>query len=387
MTTTLLTNIGELTTNDPDRPQRTDAAVVVEGRTIAWVGDAAEAPAADQQVDVAGRAVLPGFVDSHSHLVFAGDRAGEFAARMAGESYAAGGIRTTVAATRAATDEQLTARVGSLVAEMRRQGTTTVEIKSGYGLTAHDEARSLAVARQFTDETTFLGAHVVPADADPAAYVDLVTGAMLEACAPYSRWIDVFCEEGAFDADQARTVLAAGAAAGLRGRLHANQLTYGPGVRLAAELGLTAVDHCTHLTEDDVAALADSGTVATLLPGVEFSTRQPYPDARRLLDAGVTVALASDCNPGSCFTSSVPLCIALAVREMGMTPAEAVWSATAGGARALDRDDVGVVAPGAAADLVVLDAPSHVHLAYRPGVPLVAGVWQAGRPVGAVVPV
>ena len=387
MTTTLLTNIGELTTNDPDRPQRTDAAVVVEGRTVAWVGDAAEAPAADQQVDVAGRAVLPGFVDSHSHLVFAGDRAREFAARMAGESYAAGGIRTTVAATRAATDEQLTARVGSLVAEMRRQGTTTVEIKSGYGLTVHDEARSLAVARQFTEETTFLGAHVVPADAEPAAYVELVTGPMLEACAPYSRWIDVFCEEGAFDADQARTVLAAGAAAGLRGRLHANQLTYGPGVRLAAELGLTAVDHCTHLTEDDVAALADSGTVATLLPGVEFSTRQPYPDARRLLDAGVTVALASDCNPGSCFTSSVPLCIALAVREMGMTPAEAVWSATAGGARALDRDDVGVVAPGAAADLVVLDAPTHVHLAYRPGVPLVAGVWQAGRPVGAAVPV
>jgi imidazolonepropionase len=387
VTTTLLTNIGELTTNDPDRPQRTDAAVVVEGRTIAWVGDAADAPAADQQVDVAGRAVLPGFVDSHSHLVFAGDRAREFAARMAGESYAAGGIRTTVAATRAATDEQLTARVGSLVAEMRRQGTTTVEIKSGYGLTVHDEARSLAVARQFTEETTFLGAHVVPADTDPVAYVDLVTGPMLEACAPYSRWIDVFCEDGAFDADQARTVLAAGAAAGLRGRLHANQLTYGPGVRLAAELGLTAVDHCTHLTDGDVAALADSGTVATLLPGVEFSTRQPYPDARRMLDAGVTVALASDCNPGSSFTSSVPLCIALAVREMGMTPAEAVWSATAGGARALDRDDVGVVAPGAAADLVVLDAPTHVHLAYRPGVPLVAGVWQAGRPVGAAVPV
>ncbi len=303
---------------------------------------------------------------------------------MAGESYAAGGIRTTVAATRAATDEQLTSHVARLVGEMRRQGTTTVEIKSGYGLSVHDEARSLAVARQFTDETTFLGAHVVPADTDPAAYVDLVTGPMLEACAPHARWIDVFCEDGAFDADQARTVLEAGAAAGLRGRLHANQLTYGEGVRLAAELGLTAVDHCTYLSDDDVSALADSGTVATLLPGVEFSTRQPYPDARRLLDAGVTVALASDCNPGSCFTSSVPLCIALAVREMGMTPAEALWSATAGGARALGRDDVGVIAPGKRADLVLLDAPSHVHLAYRPGVPLVAGVWQDGRPGGGV---
>ena len=349
MSSTVLTHIGELTTNDPDRPLLTDAAVVLDGATVAWVGDAVDAPAADQHVDAGGRAVVPGFVDSHSHLVFAGDRAPEFAARMAGESYAAGGIRTTVAATRAASDEQLTSHVARLVAEMRRQGTTTVEIKSGYGLSVRDEARSLAIARQFTEETTFLGAHVVPADADPDRYVELVTGPMLEACAPYARWIDVFCEDGAFDVDQARTVLAAGEAAGLRGRLHANQLTYGGGVRLAAELGLAAVDHCTFLADDDVAALAESGTVATLLPGVEFSTRQPYPDARRLLDAGVTVALASDCNPGSSYTSSVPLCIALAVREMGMTPAEAVWAATAGGARALDRDDVGVIAPGRAA--------------------------------------
>ena len=382
--TILLTDIGELTTNDPDRRLLTDAAVVVEGSRIAWVGSAADAPAADHHVDAGGRAVIPGFVDSHSHLVFAGDRAPEFAARMAGETYAAGGIRTTVAATRAASDEQLTSHVARLVAEMRAQGTTTVEIKSGYGLSVHDEARSLAVARQFTEETTYLGAHVVPAGTDAASYVDLVTGPMLDACAPHARWIDAFCEEGAFDADQARTVLQAGAAAGLRGRLHANQLTYGEGVRLAAELGLTAVDHCTYLSDADVAALADSGTVATLLPGVEFSTRQPYPDARRLLDAGITVALASDCNPGSCFTSSLPFCIALAVREMGMTPAEAVWAATAGGARALDRDDVGVIAPGRRADLVLLDAPSHIHLAYRPGVPLVAGVWQSGRPVAGV---
>lgn len=384
MTTTLITGIGELTTNDSERPVRTDAALVVEGTRVAWVGDAAGAPDADQVVDAGGRAVVPGFVDSHSHLVFAGDRSEEFAARMAGRPYAAGGIRTTVAATRAATDEQLTAHVGRLVAEMLRQGTTTVEVKSGYGLTTRDEARSLAVARQFTDETTYLGAHVVPADTDPDAYVALVTGAMLEACAPHARWVDAFCEDGAFDVDQARTVLEAGAAAGLRGRLHANQLSYGGGVRLAAELGLTAVDHCTFLTDDDVTALADSGTVATLLPGVEFSTRQPYPDARRLLTAGVTVAIASDCNPGSCFTSSVPWCIALAVREMGMTPTEALWAATAGGARALDRDDVGVLTPGVVADLVLLDAPSHLHLAYRPGVPLVAGVWQRGRPVWPV---
>jgi imidazolonepropionase len=385
VTSTLITHIGELVTNDPDADDLNGviagAALVVEGSTVAWVGRADEAPAADEQVDAGGRAVIPGFVDSHSHLVFAGDRSAEFAARMAGESYEAGGIRTTVAATRAATDEQLTSHVARLVAEMRRQGTTTVEIKSGYGLSVHDEARSLAVARQFTEETTYLGAHVVPEGATPEEYVALVTGPMLEACAPYARWIDAFCETGAFDADQSRAVLGAGAAAGLRGRLHANQLGTGPGVRLACDLGLTAVDHCTYLTDDDVAALADSGTIATLLPGVEFSTRHPYPDARMLLDAGVRIALASDCNPGSCFTSSVPLCIALAVREMGMTPAEAVYAATAGGAAALDRDDIGVLTPGKQADLVVLDAPTHVHLAYRPGVPLVSATWVSGRPL------
>ena len=380
---TVITNIGELVTNDPDAGDLLGiverGALVVEGGTVAWVGSATEAPAADQQVDAGGRAVLPGFVDSHSHLVFAGDRAPEFAARMAGEPYAAGGIRTTVAATRAATDEQLTAHVARLVQEMRRQGTTTVEIKSGYGLTVVDEARSLAVARQFTEETTYLGAHVVP-DGDPDEYVALVTGPMLDAAAPHAQWIDAFCETGAFDADQSRAVLEAGTAVGLRPRLHANQLGPGPGVRLAAELGLTAVDHCTYLSDDDVDALRDSGTIATLLPGVEFSTRQPYPDARRLLDAGVRVALASDCNPGSSYTSSIPLCLALAVREMGMTPAEAVHAATATGAAALDREDVGALVPGRRADLVVLDAPSHVHLAYRPGVPLVAQTWVEGRP-------
>ncbi|HWJ67107.1 MAG TPA: imidazolonepropionase [Nocardioides sp.] len=385
-TSTLVTHIGELVTNDPAVRSddllglRHDAALVVEDGVVTWVGDAAAAPAADEMVDAGGRAVLPGFVDSHSHLVFAGDRAQEFRARMAGESYAAGGIRTTMAATRAASDDELAAGVARHVDEMRRQGTTTVEIKSGYGLTVDDECRALRIARGFTDETTFLGAHVVPPEFvdDPAGYVDLVTGPMLEAAAPYARWIDVFCERGAFDADQARAVLKAGEAAGLRGRLHANQLGEGPGVQLAAELGLAAVDHCTYLSDDDVHALRDAGTVATLLPGVEFSTRHPYPSGRRLIDAGVRVALASDCNPGSCYTSSLPFCIALAVREMGMTPAEAVWAATAGGAQALGRGDVGVLAPGRRGDLVVLDAPSHVHLAYRPGVPLVARTLVSG---------
>jgi imidazolonepropionase len=389
MTATLITNIGELVTCAPALGDGTplglirDAALVVDRDRIAWVGSTEDNPPSDAHVDATGLAVIPGFVDSHSHLVFAGDRAEEFAARMAGQPYEAGGIRTTVAATRAATDDQLTVGVARHVEEMRRQGTTTVEIKSGYGLTVSDEARSLAVAGQFTTETTYLGAHVVAPEFtyDVAGYVDLVTGPMLDACAEHARWVDVFCERGAFDADQARAVLRAGIDRGLGARVHANQLGPGPGVQVACELDAASADHCTHLSDADVDALASSGVVATLLPGVEFSTRSPYPDARRLLDAGATVALASDCNPGSCYSSSMPLCTALAVREMRMTPAEAVWAATAGGARALRRDDVGRLSVGARADLVVLDAPSYIHLAYRPGVPLVAAVWQSGRPV------
>lgn len=376
----LLTNIGELTTHDPATGVLRDAAIVVDGDRIAWVGPAAGAPAADERLDAAGGAVIPGFVDSHAHLVFAGDRAAEFAARMAGEPYTGGGIRTTVAATRAASDESLRASATRLVAEMRRQGTTTVEIKSGYGLNAPDEARTLRIARELTAETTYLGAHVVPAEyADrPDDYVALVAGPMLAAAAPYARWIDVFCDRGAFDGDQARAVLTAGIAAGLLPRIHANQLVAGPGVRLAVELGAASADHCTHLTDADVDALAGGDTVATLLPGAEFSTRSPYPDARRLLAAGATVALATDCNPGSSYTSSMPFCVALAVREMRMTPAEALWAATAGGARALRRDDLGVVTAGARADLAILDAPSYLHLAYRPGVPLIKTVIHNG---------
>jgi imidazolonepropionase len=383
----LITNIGELVTNAPEDGAFVAigaAAVVLADGRVAWAGPAAGAPAADERVDAAGRAVLPGFVDSHTHLVFAGERSAEFAARMAGRPYSAGGIASTVAATRAATDAALRANLTRLAGELLRQGTTTFECKSGYGLTVADEARSLALAAEVTPETTYLGAHVVPPEfgADPASYVDLVCGDMLRACAPTARWVDVFCERGAFGADEARAVLGAGARAGLQPRVHANQLGPGPGVQVAVEAGAASADHCTFLSEGDVDALAASGgTVATLLPGVEFATRSPYPDARRLLDAGVTVALASDCNPGSCFTSSMPVCVALAVREMRMTTEEAVWAATAGGARALRRRDVGHLGVGASADLVMLDAPSHVYLAYRPGVPLIAGVWRCGERV------
>jgi imidazolonepropionase len=377
---TLVTGIGELVTNDGSLGEgplglRPDAALVVEGGAVAWVGPAGAAPAADARVDVGGRAVLPGFVDSHAHLVFAGERSAEFEARMSGVPYDGGGIASTVRATREAGEDVLRARLRELVAEMRAQGTTTVEVKSGYGLTAADEARALRLAAEVTAETTFLGAHVVPAEyaGRTDEYVALVTGPMLAACAPHARWVDVFCEPAsphAFDGDASRAVLVAGREAGLGLRVHGNQLAPGPGVRLAVELGAASVDHCTYLTDADVDALAAGTTVATLLPGVEFSTRQPYPDARRLLDAGATVALATDCNPGTCFSSSMALCVALAVREMRMTPAEAVWAATAGGAAALRRTDVGHLGVGARADLCVLAAPSYRHLAYRPGVPL-----------------
>ncbi|MFI7586415.1 imidazolonepropionase [Spongisporangium articulatum] len=377
----LVTNIGELVTNDPELGPGPlgivrDAALLVDGDRIGWVGTAAEGrdQAADDVYDVEGRCVVPGFVDSHTHLVFAGDRADEFAARMSGEPYTGGGIARTVAATRAATDDELLANLRRLVTELRSQGTTTVEVKSGYGLDVEQEARLLRIARRVTGETTYLGAHVVPPEYAQRRdeYVALVTGPMLEACAPHARWADVFCEPAsphAFDGDESAAVLGAAAAAGLGLRVHGNQLSAGPGVRLAVEHGAASVDHCTHLSDADVDALAGGTTVATLLPAVEFSTRSPYPPARRLLDAGVTVALATDCNPGSCYSSSMPFVIALAVREMGMTPGEALWAATAGGARALRRDDVGRIGHGARADLALLDAPSHLHLAYRPGVP------------------
>jgi imidazolonepropionase len=395
MTSTIFTGIAELVTGDAllegaDHSEHlgrlSHAAVVVQDGLIAWVGPASQAPAADESQDVGGRAVIPGFVDSHSHLVFAGDRSAEFAARMTGVRYDGGGIATSVSATRAASDDVLRALVARRVAEMRAQGTTTVEIKSGYGLSVQDEARSLRIAAEFSSETTFLGAHVVPPEfaGRRSEYVDLVTGAMLSACVPHARWIDVFCEPHsahAFTEDEARVVLSAGRGAGLGLRVHANQLGHGPGVRLAVELGAASVDHCTYLSAGDVERLAAAAatTVATLLPGVEFSTRSPYPDARRLIDAGASIALASDCNPGTCYSSSIPFVLALAVREMRLTPAEALLAATSGGAKSLRRKDIGVICVGNRADLTVLDAPSYLHLFYRAGVPIVRVLDPAGR--------
>ena len=395
MSSIAIANIGSLVTNDEtlgagiigERGSNGHAAgLIIEHGRVAWVGDSVNLPAADSRVDVGGRAVIPGFVDSHAHLMFAGDRADEFSARMTGQPYSAGGIKTTVAATRAATDDELTENLRRLVGEMHASGITTFETKSGYGLTSADEARALRIAAAHTDETTYLGAHVVPAEfavrgqAGADEYVALVVGEMLGSAAPNAKWIDVFCDRGAFDVDQAREILTAGIAAGLAPRIHANQLENIGAIELAVELDCASADHCTHLSDRDIELLAGSNTVATLLPGAEFSTRSPYPNARRLIDAGATVALATDCNPGSSYTTSMPFCIAVAVRDMGMSPAEALWSATAGGAAALRRTDVGHLGLGAAADFVVLNAPSHQHLAYRPGVNLIGQTWRNGKP-------
>ncbi|HEX4722089.1 MAG TPA: imidazolonepropionase [Pseudonocardiaceae bacterium] len=381
----LVTGIAELTTNDDELGRLTDAALVLDSGVVAWLGPAARAPVADVRVDVGGRAVLPGWVDSHTHLVFAGDRTAEFGARMAGEPYSAGGIAVTVAATRAATDTELAANLRRHVVEAAHQGTTYLETKTGYGLTVADEVRAAKLAAEHADEVTFLGAHLVPPELSADDYVALVCGPMLDAVVPHVRWADVFCETGAFDADQSRAVLMAAAAHGLGLRVHGNQLGPGPGVGLAVELGAASVDHCTYLTPSDVDALAGSDTVATLLPACDLSTRQPLPDARALLDAGATVALASNCNPGSSYTSSMAFCVATAVLQMRMSVAEAVRAATWGGARALRRESgdgaVGVLRAGSRADVHVLDAPSVTHLAYRPGVPLTYAVWRAGMRV------
>jgi imidazolonepropionase len=379
----VIDNIGLLVTQDPEHGTRRDAAVVVEDGVVVAIVDRGTGVATDERLDARGRCVVPGFVDSHTHLVFAGDRGDEFAARMAGAPYAAGGIGVTTAATRGATSEELLVLATARKAEAHRCGITHLEIKSGYGLDVETERRLCGTAAELTDDVTFLGAHLVPPEwkEDPDGYVELVCGEMLAACAPYAKWIDVFCEEGAFDPEQSRRVLMAGKDAGLGLRVHGNQLGFGEGVRLACELGAASVDHCTYLTDEDVAALAESETVATFLPATDFSTRQPYPDARRLLDAGAHVAVATNTNPGSSYTQSMAFCLALAVRDMNMSVDEALAAATIGGARALRRTDVGHLGIGARGDAVVLDAPSPTHLVYRPGMDLVAHTVVRGEVV------
>ena len=388
MSSVAITDIGSLVTNDSDLGDgalgiRTNAAIVIVDGKIAWIGDSQSVGVTDNRISVAGKTVIPGFVDSHAHLVFAGDRSEEFSARMSGESYSAGGIKTTVAATRAASDETLRANTAGLVSELHRGGVTTFESKSGYALDVENEARTLRIAREFTHETTFLGAHVVPAEFANRTddYVDLVVGEMLQAAKSHAKWIDVFCDRGAFDVDQARAILRAGVAAGLQPRIHANQLADIGAVKLAVELDCASADHLTHLGDKDIELLAASKTVATLLPGAEFSTRSSYPEASRLFAAGATVAIATDCNPGSSFTTSMAFCMAVAVRDMGFSPEQALLAATVGGAKALRREDIGALRVGMRADFVVLNAPSYIHLSYRPGVDLVDSTWVGGKTV------
>jgi imidazolonepropionase len=387
MSRTLISNISLLVTNDPSLDGTplgviNDAALLIENGKVSWVGSNSQAPHKDVEsvIDAEDRCVVPGFVDSHNHLVFAGDRSAEFQARMKGEKYSAGGIHYTVEQTRLASKENLTRNVKSLVSEALHSGTTTLEIKSGYGLTVAHEKRSIEIAAEFTKETTFLGAHVVPLEFanSPEEYVDLVIGEMLEEAAHQAKWIDVFCDRGAFNPDQTRKILKAGVAKGLLPRLHANQLEQGEGIAVGVELDAASVDHVSHCNDRDIALLAGSNTVATFLPGAEFSTRSAYPDARRMHEAGVTVALASDCNPGSSYTNNMAFVIALAVRDLFFTPEQAIWSATAGGAKALRRTDIGNLCVGSSADFSILKSNSYIHLAYRPGVNLIEQVWRNG---------
>ncbi len=385
MSSTAFTNIATLVTNDPNIGEGSlgilnDATVVIEDSQIKFVGKGSQT-GVDNEIDCSGKTLLPGFVDSHTHLIFAGDRSQEFSARSRGEKYTAGGITTTVAATRQASNMDLQNNAQRLLNEALSYGTTTVEIKSGYGLNELDEARSIEIASEFTSETTLLAAHVVPAEFkdDVDGYVDLIVTKIIPVTK--AKWIDVFCDTGAFSEDQSRRILEAGIAKGLIPRIHANQLQRTNAVQLAIELGAASADHLSNSTDADIQALAASQTVATLLPGAEFSTQHEGKIGRKFLDAGASVAIASDCNPGSSYTTSMPFCIAAAVSLMGFNVEEAVLAATLGGAKALRRTDIGKIAPGFMADMALLKTDSYIHLAYRPGVNLVSHTYKSGRAV------
>lgn len=370
MSSIIISNIGQLITNsDQNLGIINDAALVIENDKVQWVGENKLAPAADKLIDADGGVVTPGFVDSHTHAVFAGDRSKDYVARMAGIKYATGGIKTTVAATRSATLEELKTHTKKLLGKCKSQGTTTIEIKSGYGLDLESEVKILQVAQSFTEETTFLGAHVIPAEYENNrdGYINLVKGEMLNAVLPHAKWIDVFCDQGAFTVDEAREILKTGIAKGLLGRIHGNQLGDTGGAELAIELNLASVDHATVVSEKTIEALANSEVVTTFLPGAEFFTKSNYPNVKRYFELGAKVALATDCNPGSSFLTSMPVVMSLAIREMGFTPDQALYAATMGGAAALKRSDIGHLQVGANADLTIWSAPTYEHIPYRFG--------------------
>ena len=399
MSDLLVFNIGQLVTNDPAHGgvpgAVANAGVAIVDGLVEWVGADDDVPDRYRdlpRLDAGEAAVLPGFVDPHTHLVFAGDRSEEFDRRLRGESYeqileGGGGILSTVAETRAASEHQLFDKAAARVWRMMSNGTTTVEVKSGYGLDTETEVRMLRVANRLDEMLpmdvvpTFLGAHVLPLEsrADRDAYVELVCGSMLDACAPLARFCDVFCDDAAFSVDEARRILEAAQSRGLDVRIHADQLGRVGAAALAADLSAVSADHLDYSTTEDLALMRSAGTAAVLLPPVSFSMRLPYPDGRVIWDSGVSVALATDCNPGTANVESMPFVIALAVLNMGLTADEAVWAATLGGARALGLDDRGHLVPGAIGDLVVLDAPTHLHIAYRPAADIVAAVVKRGE--------
>lgn len=387
-----LTGIGHLTTHDGD--PITDAVVTINGTTITYAGGQSDSPAQEgrERVDCGGRAVIPGFVDAHTHLVFAGDRSDEFARRLSGESYAdiaaaGGGILSTVSATRSASEDQLFDLAAARVWNMIRSGTTTLEIKSGYGLDLTTELRLLRVARRIGEElpvtvrATFLGAHAVPEEfrSDRDRYIDLVIDEMIPAAAAHADYCDVFVEPGVFSVEEARRILEAATVHGLQGRVHAEQLSHGGGAALAAELGAASADHLDHATEEDAAALADAGVTTVLVPGASYSLRSSQAPGPMLWDAGCTVALATDCNPGTSYLESMGLVISLAVVQMGLTANQALWAATRGGALSLGLPDRGLLAPGQRADLAIIDAPTPTHIPYRPATNLVWGTIQRGE--------
>jgi imidazolonepropionase len=370
MSALLIGNIGQIITNsDKELGILEKAALVVENQKVVWVGSNESAPATDNYLDAENGVVTPGFVDSHTHAIFAGDRSRDYVARMSGNKYATGGIKTTVAATRDASDVELKLNLQKILQYSKLNGTTTIEIKSGYGLDIASEVKILKIAKEYTSETTFLGAHVVPDEysGDRSAYVNLVKGEMLDAVLPYAKWVDVFCDTGAFTVDEAREILKSGMAKGLMGRIHGNQLGDTGGVELALELGLASVDHASHISDASIEALANSEVVTTFLPGAEFFTKSAYPNAKKLLELGATVALATDCNPGSSFITSMPIVMAMAIRDMGFTPAQAMAAATLGGAKALKRADIGYLTAGAKADIIIWQAPTYEHIPYRMG--------------------
>ncbi len=386
----IVRNIGRLTTWAGPVVER--AAVVIRDGDVEWTGldaDLAAGLGDIEELDAGGAAVLPGFVDCHTHAVWAGDRRADFIGRVSGASYAPGGINSTVAATRAASYDELLAAAVRRVQTMQRNGTTTVEIKTGYGLGSGDEMRLLdvigdmAATQAAQIDATYLGAHVVPPERDRADYVSEVIRDLPAAKLHNARWCDVFCDEGAFTVDEARRILTAARAAGLGLRMHAEQLAHTGAAQLAAELGCASADHLDHVTGADARALAAADVVAVLVPVVSLYTRtQQWSHARTLVDAGCTIAVATDCNPGSAWCESMPYAMQFACLAMGLPVETVLRAATVGGAAALRQKKIGHLRVGASGDLVLVNGDHEADVVGRLGAEPIIRTVRHGHPIG-----